>query len=132
MTPRRSASTLVELLIAVVLVAILAGLAVARFWGTRQQAFVASVKWELRNALPRAEAYFVEHGSSEGLTLVSRTPRILMEVLEAGPVSYRLRGAHAHVPGVACLVEGGALVDGADAGTMAVRCGSVTQQADEP
>jgi Tfp pilus assembly protein PilE len=132
MTPRRSASTLVELLIAVVLVAILAGLAVARFWGTRQQAFVASVKWELRNALPRAEAYFVEHGSSEGLTLVSRTPRILMEVLEAGPVSYRLRGAHAHVPGVACLVEGGALADGADAGTLAVVCGSVTQQADEP
>jgi hypothetical protein len=55
-----------------------------------------------------------------------------MEVLEAGPVSYRLRGAHAHVPGVACLVEGGALADGADAGTLAVVCGSVTQQADEP
>jgi Tfp pilus assembly protein PilE len=132
MIPRRSAFTLVDLLVVVVLVSILAGLAMARFWETRQHAHVASVKWELRNALPRAEAYFVEHGSYEGLTLVSRTPQVLVEVMQAGPVSYRLRGAHALVPGVACLVEGGALADGADAGTMAVGCGSVTQQADEP
>jgi prepilin-type N-terminal cleavage/methylation domain-containing protein len=132
MMPRRSAFTLVELLITVVLVAILAGLVVARFWETRQLAFVASVKWELRNALPRAEAYFVEHGSYEGLVLPSRTPEVQLEVLQAGPVSYRLRWAHTQASGVSCQVEGGALADGADAGQMVVGCGSVAEGVDAP
>jgi prepilin-type N-terminal cleavage/methylation domain-containing protein len=132
MMPRRSAFTLVELLITVVLVSILTGLVVARFWQTRQMAFVASVKWELRNALPRAEAHFLEHGSNEGLTLASRTPEVLLEVLQAGSVSYRVRGTHTQASGVTCLVEGGALADGADAGPMVVGCGSVTEGTDAP
>lgn len=114
--------TLIELLIVVVLVAIMAGLAMSRYWQTRQSVHVASIKWELRNALPRAEAHYLEHGSYAGLALTAQTPGVTVQVLEAGGSSYRLRGVHAQAAGAACEVEGGALADAPASNGFAVSC----------
>ncbi len=114
--------TLIELLIVVVIVAIVAGLAMARYWESRRSVYVASIKWELRNALPRAEAHFEETGSYAGLALISQTSGVTVQVVEAGPTSYRLRGVHAQATGAACEVEGGALADGPASNGFAVSC----------
>jgi prepilin-type N-terminal cleavage/methylation domain-containing protein len=114
--------TVVELLIVVVLVAIMAGLAVARHWESRRVVHVTSIKWELRNALPRAEAHFMEHGSYAGLVVNAQTPGVTLQVLEAGPTSYRLRGEHAQAVGAVCEVSGGALADGLADGGFAIGC----------
>ena len=114
--------TLIELLIAMVLVAIMAGLVMSRYWESRRSVYVASIKWELRNALPRAEAHYMEHGSYAGLALTAQTPGVTVQVLEAGPTSYRLRGVHAQATGAACEVEGGALADGPASNGFAVSC----------
>ena len=112
----RHAFTLIELLIAVVVIGVIAGFALPRFWSTRRQAQVASIKWELRNVVPRAEAYYADNGTYVGLAIASRTPGVTLQLLDAGVISYRLQGTHEAAPDALCTLEGGALADGARSG----------------
>lgn len=53
--------TLVELLIVVVILGVLAAIAIPQYNRTKEQAYVATVKSDLDNAMTEAEAYFAEH-----------------------------------------------------------------------
>jgi type IV pilus assembly protein PilA len=50
--------TLIELLIVVVIIGILAAIAIPKFASTKQKAYVASMKADLRNLVTIQEAYF--------------------------------------------------------------------------
>ena len=59
--------TLIELLIVVVIIGILAAIAIPKFANTKQKAYVASMKTDLRNLVTAEEAYFadsVKYGST--------------------------------------------------------------------
>ena len=56
--------TLIELLIVVVIIGILAAIAIPKFANTKEKAYVASMKSDLRNLVTAQEAYFSDNYSS--------------------------------------------------------------------
>ena len=52
--------TLIELLIVVVIIGILAAIAIPKFAGTKQKAYIAAMKSDLRNLISAEEAYFAD------------------------------------------------------------------------
>ena len=56
--------TLIELLIVVVIIGILAAIAIPKFANTKEKAYVASMKSDLRNLVTAQEAYFSDNNSS--------------------------------------------------------------------
>lgn len=55
--------TLIELLIVVVIIGILAAIAIPKFSNTREKAYVAAMKSDLRNLVTSQEAYFSDNAS---------------------------------------------------------------------
>ena len=53
--------TLIELLIVVVIIGILAAIAIPKFANTKEKAYVASMKSDLRNMATSEEAYVADH-----------------------------------------------------------------------
>ena len=53
--------TLIELLIVVVIIGILAAIAIPKFANTKEKAYVASMKSDLRNMATSEEAYFADN-----------------------------------------------------------------------
>jgi type IV pilus assembly protein PilA len=56
----RKGFTLIELLIVVVIIGILAAIAIPKFANTKQKAYLASMKTDLRNLVTAQEAYFAD------------------------------------------------------------------------
>ncbi len=56
----RKGFTLIELLIVVVIIGILAAIAIPKFANTKQKAYIASMKTDLRNLVTAEEAYFAD------------------------------------------------------------------------
>ena len=77
----RKGFTLIELLIVVVIIGILAAIAIPKFSNTREKAYIASMKSDLRNLATAEESYFadnttyttsltaVDGGESQGVTI---------------------------------------------------------------
>jgi prepilin-type N-terminal cleavage/methylation domain-containing protein len=107
----RPAFTLIELLIVVVVLGVLAALAIPKLSEGRRKTYVATIKHELRNAVTRAERFYADQGSYEGLALSSATPGVALTVLGAGLISYRLQASHVQLEDAVCQLEGGALAD---------------------
>jgi len=53
--------TLIELLIVVVIIGILAAIAIPKFANTKEKAYLATMKADLRNLLTAQEAYFADN-----------------------------------------------------------------------
>jgi type IV pilus assembly protein PilA len=56
--------TLIELLIVVVIIGILAAIAIPKFANTKEKAYVASMKSDLRNLITAQEAYYADNNSN--------------------------------------------------------------------
>ena len=56
--------TLIELLIVVVIIGILAAIAIPKFANTKEKAYYAAMKSDLRNLVTAQEAYFSEHNNT--------------------------------------------------------------------
>jgi len=56
----RNGFTLIELLIVVVIIGILAAIAIPKFANTKEKAYIASMKADLRNLVTAEEAYFAD------------------------------------------------------------------------
>ena len=59
----RKGFTLIELLIVVVIIGILAAIAIPKFANTKEKAYVAAMKSDLRNLVTAQEAYFSDYGN---------------------------------------------------------------------
>ena len=59
----RKGFTLIELLIVVVIIGILASIAIPKFANTKQQAYLATLKADLRNLVVAEEAYFTNNAT---------------------------------------------------------------------
>ena len=57
----RKGFTLIELLIVVVIIGILAAIAIPKFASTKEKAYLASMKSDLRNLATAEEGYFADH-----------------------------------------------------------------------
>ena len=57
---RSKGFTLIELLIVVVIIGILAAIAIPKFANTKEKAYIASMKSDLRNLVTAEEAYFAD------------------------------------------------------------------------
>lgn len=64
MMSNKKGFTLIELLIVVVIIGILAAIAIPKFANTKEKAYVASMKSDLRNLVTAQEAYFSDNNSS--------------------------------------------------------------------
>ena len=60
MSMNRKGFTLIELLIVVVIIGILAAIAIPKFANTKEKAYIASMKSDLRNLVTAEEAYFAD------------------------------------------------------------------------
>jgi prepilin-type N-terminal cleavage/methylation domain-containing protein len=60
---RRPGFTLIELLIVVVIIGILASIAIPKFANSKQKAYVATLKSDLRNLATAEEAYFYDNST---------------------------------------------------------------------
>jgi len=56
----RTGFTLIELLIVVVIIGLLATIAIPKFGNTKEKAYIASMKSDLRNLVTAEEAYFAD------------------------------------------------------------------------
>ncbi|HEU5175703.1 MAG TPA: prepilin-type N-terminal cleavage/methylation domain-containing protein [Gemmatimonadaceae bacterium] len=61
MLSNRKGFTLIELLIVVVIIGILAAIAIPKFANTKEKAYVASMKSDLKNMSTAQEAYFADY-----------------------------------------------------------------------
>ena len=63
MRHNRRGFTLIELLIVVVIIGILAAIAIPKFANTKKEAYVATLKSDLRNLVTAEEAYFSDYST---------------------------------------------------------------------
>ena len=71
----RKGFTLIELLIVVVIIGILAAIAIPKFANTKEKAYVAAMKSDLRNLVTAEESYFADQVSyTTSTTAVQFTP----------------------------------------------------------
>ena len=67
----RKGFTLIELLIVVVIIGILAAIAIPKFANTKEKAYVASMKSDLRNLITAQEAYFSDNNSNYAASIAA-------------------------------------------------------------
>jgi prepilin-type N-terminal cleavage/methylation domain-containing protein len=70
----RKGFTLIELLIVVVIIGILAAIAIPKFANTKEKAYIASMKSDLRNLVTAEEAYFADSVKYSGTVTCSNPP----------------------------------------------------------
>ena len=82
---RSKGFTLIELLIVVVIIGILAAIAIPKFTNTKEKAYIAAMKADLRNLVTAQESYYSDHvtytnslgtyyHSSAGVTVTLASP----------------------------------------------------------
>ena len=91
MPSRNRGFTLIELLIVVVIIGILASIAIPKFSNTKQKAYMATMKSDLRNLVTIEEAYFYDtttyttDKSAAGLNFSESSGVTVTIVVTAGP-----------------------------------------------
>jgi len=113
---RREGFTLIELLIVVVIIGILAAIAIPKFSSTREKAFIASMKSDLRNLATLQDIYhnnnytYSTSSADLGFTI---SDGITVTISEATGQGWAATSAHAGYPGAVCeLIQGNATATG--------------------
>jgi prepilin-type N-terminal cleavage/methylation domain-containing protein len=87
--------TLIELLIVVVIIGILAAIAIPRFSSTKEKAFDAAAKSDLRNAMSAQEAYFADNQTYTAMANLAITTSTGVAIGGAGSASgYSMSAKH--------------------------------------
>ena len=107
--------TLIELLIVVVIIGILAAIAIPKFASTKEKAYIAAMKSDLKNLVTAQEAYFSDQNPPDyapdiGSLAVYFTPStgVTPVVASSDPVGFGATATHASVPVITCAVFVGA------------------------
>src|SRR2546427_8870100 len=73
---KRTGFTLIELLIVIVIIGLLAAIAIPKFANTKEKAYLASMKSDLRNLVTADEAYFADSIKSSATNLCPNPARV--------------------------------------------------------
>ena len=101
MVSKKKGFTLIELLIVVVIIGILAAIAIPKFANTKEKAYVASMKADLRNLATYEESYaadssgvyFSGNGSTQGFT-PSQNVTVTATAVAGPPASWTAVASH--------------------------------------
>jgi len=104
--------TLIELLIVVVIIGILAAFAIPKFANTKQKAYVAQMKSDLKNLSTAEEAFFYDSTfyttSLAALNNFNASTGVTLNVTEASPMGWSARAIHAQTARQCALFQGNA------------------------
>jgi type IV pilus assembly protein PilA len=104
--------TLIELLIVVVIIGILAAFAIPKFANTKQKAYVAEMKSDLKNLATAEEAFFYDStfytSNLAQLNNFSPSPGVTLTVVEATAQGWSAKTIHGQTSRFCTLFEGGA------------------------
>ena len=110
----RTGFTLIELLIVVVIIGLLASIAIPKFASTREKAYIASLKSDLKNLATLQDIYHNLHYTySTDFTALEFGPSagVTVTIGEATGTGWSASSAHAGIPGQSCaLFHGNATV----------------------
>lgn len=102
--------TLIELLIVVVIIGIIAALAIPKYANTKQKAYVAQMKSDLKNLATAEEAYFYDStmytSSLASLNNFRSSTGVTLNVLEATPMGWSAEALHSQTPRACYLFNG--------------------------
>ena len=105
----RKGFTLIELLIVVVIIGILAAIAIPKFANTKEKAYIASEKSDLRNLVTAEEAYFADHttyANSTTLLSYNQSAGVTVSVSSAGGSGWNAGSVHSGTT-VTCSIWAG-------------------------
>jgi len=104
--------TLIELLIVVVIVGLLAAIAIPKMANTKQKAYVAQMKSDIKNLATAEEAFFYDSSfyttSLPALNNFRSSTGVTLTVLEATPGGWSARATHTQTPRECVLYQGNA------------------------
>jgi prepilin-type N-terminal cleavage/methylation domain-containing protein len=102
--------TLIELLIVVVIIGLLAAIAIPKFANTKQKAYVAQMKSDLKNLATAEEAYFYDSTAYTtnlvDLNNFKPSTGVTLNVLEATPMGWSAEALHAQTARICYLFNG--------------------------
>ena len=107
MTRRRTAFTLVELLVVVVIIGILAAIAIPKFRNTKGKGYAASLKTDLRNLATAEESFFYSNGhytSALDSVPFKGSPGVIVTISEASNVGWSANATHPESYPLQCAV----------------------------
>ncbi len=104
--------TLIELLIVVVIIGILAAFAIPKFANTKQKAYVAAMKSDLKNLATAEEAFFYDSTfyttSLAALNNFNSSTGVTLTVVTATPGGWSARAIHSQTTRQCVLFQGNA------------------------
>jgi type IV pilus assembly protein PilA len=102
----RRGFTLIELLIVVVIIGILAAIAIPKFSSTKEKAYIAAMKTDLRNLVSAEEAFFadsVKYVTYDTSQLKFKSSSGVADpVIVVGPGYWSATNAHTQIPNFSC------------------------------
>jgi prepilin-type N-terminal cleavage/methylation domain-containing protein len=114
MRPDRKGFTLIELIVAMVVIGILSGIAIAKFVRTKESAYIASMKTDLRNLalyqqnylMDSQGSYFAGNGAAQGFV---PTPGVTVTatVVPGPPPSWNAIATHNRTSKTCSIVTDG-------------------------
>jgi prepilin-type N-terminal cleavage/methylation domain-containing protein len=104
--------TLIELLIVVVIIGILAAFAIPKFANTKQKAYIAQMKSDIKNLATAEEAFFYDSAfyttSLPALNNFRASSGVTITVTEATPMGWSARAVHSYTTKQCALFQGAA------------------------
>ena len=102
----RAAFTLIELLFVVLVVAILASIAIRKFRTTKERAYIAEMKADLRNLATSAESRYELDGTYANVVVPQGSPGVTTTIT-LGVTEWTASATHANSPGITCTLSVG-------------------------
>jgi prepilin-type N-terminal cleavage/methylation domain-containing protein len=100
----RRGFTLLELLSVVIVIGILASIAIAKYRGVKERAFMGTIRSDLKTLAANAEFYFVDRGTYEGFAPTGLSRGVVVDFVGTA-TGYEVTARHDGAPGLTCTMR---------------------------